>query len=91
MIKIRKIEASPEDIISRIERLVEISEQIPNNAYTGTSLKVIWTTLGLKELEFWELYFENKELFDEIFEIHTSEYNDSIKTIFRISYINRKQ
>ncbi|WP_320052295.1 hypothetical protein [uncultured Acetobacteroides sp.] len=88
-LKIRKIESTPEEIISRIDKIIEISEQIPNRVYLGTSLKEIWSTLGIKELEFGELRFENKELFDELFEIHTTQYSDATKTIFRRSFLSK--
>lgn len=69
-LKIRKIESSVEDIFNRLNELLNVSERIPRDEfYSGTSIKEICSSLGIKELEFWEITINNKNLFKEKFEI----------------------
>jgi len=67
-IKIRRVEVNIEEFKDRIAKLILISEKVDVDIY-GIPIKKLCQTLGLKELEFWEIYFNNQELFDDGFTI----------------------
>ena len=70
-VKIRKVESSIDDVLARVEKLLEISEKL-NRVYNGTLVKEICTSIGLKELEFWEIRYDNEGKFNEKFVILTN-------------------
>ena len=71
-VKIRKIDSTVEEVFDRIEELLVVSEKIPGEPYLGTLVKTICTSLGIKELEFWELKHNNSTLFKQQFTIRIS-------------------
>lgn len=82
-IKIRKIGCTAEEVFSRMEELLIISERISNDDYIGSPIKIIRTALGLKELEFWELRYQNDQLFNDKFKIIIPHFDKSNKFIIR--------
>jgi hypothetical protein len=77
-IKVRKVECELSDLVSRIEKLINVS-QIANSGTFGIKIKQLCSTLGIKDLEFWEIYFDNKVLFDNKFVIVQNPFNSEIK------------
>jgi hypothetical protein len=82
-LKIRKIEATPMEVIKRIEELIIVFESIPNHSRFGFRIQTLCSNLGIKELEFWELKLHNEKLFKEKFKVRTPENHDG-STIERI-------
>ena len=68
-LKIRKVEVTPTEFFNRLTQIITTHEKMPAEFYLGTSLSYICKTMGIKELEFWQLKFENEKDFNEKFVI----------------------
>jgi hypothetical protein len=82
-VKIRKVACSAEEVFIRIEELLKVSERISVDEYIGSSIKTLRASLGIKELEFWELRYNNDQLFNEKFKIIIPNIDQSQKLIIR--------
>ena len=90
-VKIRKIVCSVEEVFFRMEELLIVSERISTINYIGSPIKTLRASLGIKELEFWELRYNNEKLFNEKFKIITPHFNQTDKLIMRQSIFNESK
>lgn len=86
--KIRKVESSIDEIFSRIEKLIEVREKLN---FIETPINIIYESLGLKNLEFWEIRFDNEELFDKMFVIQTRRQQGVVMKVIMKRSIYEKQ
>ena len=77
----------------RIDELLIVSESIADiRLYQGTPISMICASLGIKELEFYEIRVNSKEVFDEKYKLGwTRLSHKDVKTIFRLSTIIKLQ
>lgn len=87
-IKIRKVEATPGQIFERIEKILEVSEKAYGK-WKGTPLKELCLSLGLRELDFYEIRFDYKQAFNEKFIIVSdNDYKPAVIKVLRLSTYN---
>jgi hypothetical protein len=65
-IRIRKIDVTPDEFFARIEKILEVGEKAYGK-WRGVSVKLVCSSLGIKELDLWELRFDNADIFKEKF------------------------
>jgi hypothetical protein len=72
-LKIRKVEATKEEVFYRINNLLDAHEFLYKHK-CGMSLKYLLNQLGIKELEFAEFMEANEKEFYESYSLRSSEF-----------------
>jgi hypothetical protein len=83
-IKIRKVEASAEEVFARIEKILIISEKV-YGLRKGITIKDVCISLGINELDYHEIIFDNAKSFNRKFIMaKDSFYEPPLTKIYRV-------